>query len=434
MNSFTHVLSEKQEQSFNDSYAKINIWQGAVRSGKTFISLLRFVTELANGPDGEYAMISRTYDSFKRNILAELVRIIGGKDTRHFVGKRELSIFGKTVHIIGADDERAEAKIRGATFAGAYVDELTIIPESVFRMLISRCAMGEARIFATTNPDSPYHWAKVSFLTDNPDVLTWKFTLFDNPELTDKDREFLTRQYKGLWFQRFIEGIWVQAEGSVYDFFNDQTHVIDYPPTQAATYFAGIDYGTTNPCAFVLIGHNPSVFPNLWVEKEYYYDSKVHQRQKTDAEYCDDLKAFLKGYNVSHIYVDPSAVSFRIQARKEGIEGLYEAKNEVLDGIRVVSRMIDDGKLKITRHCKNLIKEFGSYVWDSKALMQGVDKPKKTNDHLLDALRYAIFTHLFGKEEGGLSPQEIDRLYNETRGYDSSMPPIFQNNGYAQRW
>src|SRR5215469_1842039 len=159
----TFPLSAKQLQSYKESDAKINIWEGSVRAGKTYISLWRFLKELQVPGVCVFAFITRTYDLFKRNILPQLERIIG-LDAQYYAGKREMHIWGKKCHIIGADDERAESKVRGPTFAGAYVDELTIIPESVFKMLISRCAMGGARIFATTNPDSPFHWVKRDFL------------------------------------------------------------------------------------------------------------------------------------------------------------------------------------------------------------------------------------------------------------------------------
>src|SRR5215469_18227147 len=176
--------------------------------------------------------------------------------------------------------------------------------------------MGGARIFATTNPDSPFHWVKRDFLTNNPDVKAWKFTLNDNPELLEHEKEYLRRQYKGLWHQRFILGEWVQAEGAIYDFFEEKLHVIDFPLSRAAYYLCGIDYGTTNPCAFILIGVNHDAYPNIWVEDEYYYDSKIHQRQKTDAEYANDLSNFLKSRYVRAIYLDPSAASFRVELLK----------------------------------------------------------------------------------------------------------------------
>ena len=345
-----------------------------------------------------------------------------GLDARHYSGKRELHIYGKTVHIIGADDERAESKIRGPTFAGAYVDEATIIPESVFKMLISRCAMGGAKIFATTNPDSPYHWLKKDYLENNPDVKSWQFRLDDNPELTSEEKNYLRRQYRGLWFQRFIEGKWVQAEGAIYDFFDPKLHVIDYAPNIAKYYIVGVDYGTTNPCSFTLLGYNRDKHPNIWVEDEYYFDSKVHQRQKTDSEYAEDLRRFIKDKGPKAIYIDPSAASFKVECQRQGIANLYEAENEVIDGIRKVGDLLNNGTLKVCARCTNLIKEFQSYVWDHKSLLTGVDKPKKENDHALDALRYAIYTHMFAKDSTGMTTQEYERMKMEAFGGMPDLP------------
>jgi PBSX family phage terminase large subunit len=418
-------LSQKQLDSFNESNARINIWEGAVRSGKTYISIWRFLKELSYGVAGEYAIICRTYDAFKRNILPHIMDKIGA-DAKYYSGKREINIWQKTVHIIGADDERAEAKIRGPTFMGAYVDEATIIPECVFKMLVSRCAMGGAKIFATTNPDSPYHWLYADYLSNNPDVASWQFTLEDNPELSKDEANYLRRQYKGLWYKRFIEGLWVQAEGAIYDFFDEETNVIIFPPDAATQYIVGVDYGTTNPCAFVLVGINRNKFPNMWVEAEYYYDSRQKQRQKTDSEYGIDLRKFIANKPISAIYIDPSAASFKAELLKQGINNLFDAENEVIDGIRMVSKFMSDGTLKIVSNCRNLIKEFQSYVWDSKSIKTGVDKPLKENDHALDALRYAIYTHFFAKEDGNNSAQDIKKAWERTRGISDDLPPFFR--------
>lgn len=420
------LFSDKQIQSYKESNARINIWEGAVRSGKTFISLWRFIKELKTGPEGEYAFISKTYDTFKRNTFFQIEKMVG-IDARHYSGKRELHLYGKTIHIIGADDERAESKIRGATFAGAYVDEATIIPESVFKMLISRCAMGGAKIFATTNPDSPYHWLKRDFLEGNSAVQSWKFNLDDNPELPEADKAHLRQQYRGLWFQRFIEGKWVQAEGAIYDFFDPKLHVIDYAANNAQYYIVGVDYGTTNPCAFTLLGFNTNKHPNIWVEDEYYFDSKVHQRQKTDSEYVADLKRFIQDRPVKAIYVDPSAASFKVELQRSGVANVYEAENEVIDGIRKVSDLLNNGTLKICRKCDNLIKEFVSYVWDSKSLLTGVDKPLKVNDHALDALRYAIYTHLFAKPMQSMGASELERIKAEAYGNSDELPEFYRD-------
>jgi len=422
-------FSRRQIDSYYESEARINIWEGSVRSGKTYISLWRFIKYVQNGPQGEYLIISRTYDTFKRNLLPTICEIVDANQ-KWFSGKRELHLFGKIVHVVGCSDERAESKIRGLTSSGAYVDEITIIPYSVWQMLISRCLMGGAKIFGTTNPDSPFHWLKKEFLENNPDVKSWQFTLDDNPELTNEEREYLKRQYKGIWYQRYIEGLWVQAEGAIYDSFDDRLHVLDYPLSRAEHYIVGVDYGTSNPCCFLLIGINRNKYPNVWVEDEYYYDSSKHQRQKTDAEYASDFKKFIEGKSVSAIYIDPSAVSFRLELQKQGVQGLIEAQNEVDDGIRLVSNMLNNGTFKICRNCSNLIKEIQSYVWDPKAQQRGVDKPLKQNDHACDALRYSLFSHFFNKNSNSRSAADIERDYREAMGLGGQLPAPFQETNY----
>lgn len=423
------TLSDKQIFSLKDSDARINIWEGAVRSGKTYISLWRFLKELTYGPEGEYVIIARTYDSFKRNILPLLTEMIG-TDVKYYFGKRELNIWGKTIHVVGADDERAESKIRGPTFSGAYVDEATIIPETVFKMLISRCAMGGAKIFATTNPDSPYHWLKRDYLTNNPDVKSWQFTLNDNPELTQDEREYLRRQYKGLWYNRFIEGKWVQAQGAIYDFFDPNLHVIDFPPGLPEYSLVGVDYGTTNPTAFVQVDVSLNKYPNMWISEVYYYDSKLRQRQKTDTEYAEDLMKFVKDKPIKCIYIDPSAASFKLECSRHGIQNLYDAENEVIDGIRLTAKYFNNGTLKICRNCEALIKEMQSYVWDARCAQTGVDKPLKENDHSLDALRYALTTHFLGKDGSRLTAGDIDRMRQEVYGGYNLPKPFCEPNEY----
>ena len=431
INDVLGLFSKKQIDSINESDARINVWEGAVRSGKTYASLWRFLFELANGPEGDYAIVTRTLDSYKRNIDQQLKLNIGS-DVRYFSGKREVVLWGKTVHIISANDERAESKIRGCTLAGAYVDEATIIPESIFKMLLSRCTMGGARIFITTNPDSPYHWFKRDFLTNNPDVKSWKFLLEDNPKITQADKDFLTRQYKGLWHQRFIQGLWVQAEGAIYDFFDPAIHCIDFAPPNAEYYIVGVDYGTTNPTAFSLIGVNRNIYPNFWVESVYYYDSKVKQRQKTDTEYAEDLKRFISGRVVKAIYIDPSAASFKLECARHDIPNLYEAENEVLDGIRQVAKFLNNGTLKICRCCDALIKEFQSYVWDPKSQQTGIDRPLKQSDHCLDSVRYACFSHFFNKDGRHTTAQELDNNYYEATGYSPNNPFFVPGGGMGR--
>jgi len=417
-------LSAKQLLSFSESIAKINIWEGAVRSGKTYVSLVRFLEEISLSPkDQDFAILAKTFDTFRRNVLTLLEEIIG-IDAKYYVGKREMNIWGKTVWVIGCDDKSAEKKLKGPTFGGAYVDEMTEIPEGAFKMLVSRCMMGESKIFGTTNPDSSFHWLKKDFLTNNSDVKSWQFRLDDNPALTQVEKDYIKRQYKGLWYQRYIEGLWVQAEGAVYDSFTIQDHVIDYPQSTAEYYVVGVDYGTCNPCSFILIGVNRSKYPNLWVEDEYYYDSKTHQRQKTDAEYAADLQKFIANKPIRGIYIDPSAASFKVELRGLGVQNLFDASNEVIHGIRFTSSLIDNGTLKICRKARHLIEEMQSYVWNEKTLPTGEDVPKKANDHALDAMRYALYTHFFNKSTNKI---DWDKARREAFGEGQQLPRFFSD-------
>ena len=217
-----------------------------------------------------------------------------------------------------------------------------------------------------------------------------------HPSLTDAYKDFLKRQYSGLWYQRYIEGQWVQAEGAVFDMFSNDLHVLDFAPTCNPDYYlAGIDYGTTNPCAFLLLAYSASNYPNMWVEKEYYWNSKERQKQKTDTEYAEDFIKFVDNLSapLKTVYLDPSAVSFRLELQRHGVRGVQEADNDVLPGIRFVAGLLSNGTLKITAACKNLIHEFKSYLWDDKARERAIDKPLKQADHAIDSLRYVCHSH-----------------------------------------
>ena len=202
------------------------------------------------------------------------------------------------------------------------------------------------------------------------------------------------------------------AEGAVYDFFDEDVNVIEYSKNPATSYIVGVDYGTTNPCVFVLIGHNPSAYPNMWLEKEYYYDSKKTQRQKSDYEYAKDLIEFIDGIAVDAIYIDPSAASFKQELRRNGVQNIRDAVNDVLPGIRYQGQLLTNGTYKICSNCINTIKEYTNYVWDSKASQRGEDKPVKQNDHTKDAERYALYTHFFERGGARMSEQEAELMEN----------------------
>lgn len=406
--------------AIRDSNKKINIWSGAVRSGKSFSATLRFLIEVAEAPPGDMAIICRDSNAFRRNILP-ILRDLVGQDVNYKAGISLIEIWDRKIHLVGCSDQRSEGKLRGCTLQGALVDEITVIPESSWIILIQRVAMNGGRIFGSTNPDSSQHWLKTGYIDNNQDVVTFYFNLDDNPKLRHEEREFLKRQHHGVYFRRFIKGEWCQSEGAVYPHFDTQIHTLSRPPTNAKYYICGVDIGFSNATAFVLIGYNDDISPALWVEDEYYHSGKT-SAPKTDSDYARDLIQFVNTRaNVKMIYVDPAAAGFKVELRRSNIGiPVRDGNNAVLDGIRTISTLIGNGDLKVMRSCKTLIGELQSYAWDEKAAARGEDVPIKRADHLSDALRYAIHTH-FGNKLFLKSPVNQTEDHSIAWGIDSQQ-------------
>lgn len=410
-------LSEKQLDCFQNSDERINIFEGPVRAGKSFISMLRWLEFCRSGPKGPLLLCGRTDKTIKRNLILPMQELVG-KALSYSIGKGEVNLYDRLMYVIGANDERAEGKIRGSEFAGALIDEATLIPEGFFKMLLSRLSVEGAQLFASTNPDSPYHWLKRDYIdrVNDLSLKVFSFNIRDNPSLSEKYITDLSKEYQGLWYKRYIQGEWVLADGAVYDFFDEEIHVIDMPLSIADYYIVGVDYGTTNPCVFTLIGYNPGGYPNIWLEKEYYFDSKKELRQKSDYEYTKDLHEFIEGYNIKKIYIDPSAASFRQELRRNGVCNVVDAVNDVLPGIRFLGQLLTNGTYKICMNCTESLKEFSNYLWDTKASERGEDKPIKLNDHSLDAQRYALYTHFFTKKMGPCMTEDDAQRLEEIYG------------------
>ena len=383
----------KHAHSILHSDQRLNVWTGSVRSGKTVSSIIRWLGYVADGPPGELLMIGKTERTLKRNILDVIEQLIGKQNFRLVQGSGECFIYGRRIYIAGANDERAVDKIKGITLAGAYGDEVTTWPESFFKMLLSRLSLPGAKLFATTNPDSPFHWLKTDYLDrDGLSLAEFHFTLDDNLALDPEYVENLKREYTGLWYRRYIDGLWVLAEGLVYDMFDPDIHIIDTLPAMRQEW-VGIDYGTSNPTAFLLVGSGDD--GRLYVTDEYFHKGDDMTSSKTDAEYSVALREWLGERHPRWLFIDPSAKSFRTQLHRDRrtfpvFGKTAKGNNDVLDGIRKVSNVLSAGRLFIHRRCANLSRELGVYSWDPKAQERGEDKPLQKNDHTCDALRYVI--------------------------------------------
>lgn len=403
-------LFKKQKFSYWNAKKRLNIWEGSVRSGKTHISIWTWIKFIGNAPPGDLIMTGKTNGSLYRNIIKPMKNFLG--DDMNYVSRHDsrlVELWDREIFCFGANDESAEGKIRGMTVAGAYGDEITLWPQSYFKMMLSRMSIAAAKFFGSTNPDNPQHWFKTDILNRRLelDCAIFKFLIDDNKFLPPEFIEALKKEYVGLWYRRFILGEWCVAEGAIYDFFDELLHC-SYRHPKAQYHIASIDYGTGNPTSVGLYGIHKLAKPRIWRERGYFWDSKKEGRQKTDSEYSADLKKFLNYDGLDgtrptiiprKILVDPSAASFKLQLKKDGFHGVTDADNSVIDGIRTQARMLKNGDYVIIKNESNqpCIDEYYAYIWDVNAAKRGEDKPQKTGDHTKDEERYVLQTE-FGND------------------------------------
>lgn len=379
------------------------IADGAIRSGKTVSMSLSFVMWAMNKFSGEnFAMCGKTVGSFRRNVWNVLKTMLSSRGFQYIDHKTDNYIEiirGSRVnyfYVFGGKDEASQDLIQGITLAGIFFDEVALMPESFVNQGTGRCSVEGSKYWFNCNPDGPMHWFNQNWILKAKDknILYLHFTMDDNLSLSEKIKERYRSMYIGVFFKRYIQGLWAMAEGAIFDMWSEINEISESElprdlKTSARRYIA-IDYGTTNATVFLDIYDDGEI---AWVVREYYYDSKVKMAQKTDRQYGDDLVNFIKEGPVPvAIILDPSAASFKAEMRNRGYR-IKEADNEVLDGIRMTSTFIGQGKIRMVKNkCKRTIGDILSYVWDEKAAQHGDEKPVKENDHGADATRYFVKT------------------------------------------
>lgn len=396
-------LSGLQQRSLVEAVYRLNLWHGAIRSGKTMASILAWLNFVAQGPPGKLLMSGKTLETLERNVIDPMADLFPARlradAVAHTRGANTATIFGRLVHLVGANDAKAEGRIRGLTLAGAYVDEASLVPEGFWQQLTGRLSIPGAKLFATTNPDSPNHWLKRSLIDRAGEmnalipghVGVWHFKLTDNPALDPVYVASIRAEYLGLWRLRYIEGLWVMAEGAIYGMWDEEAYC-EAAVAPVRRQWVGIDYGTASS-AFVALLMGMGADNRVHVLSEYRWEPLAMARRKTDAEYSADVRAWLRAEQAEpeFTFVDPSASSFMEQLwRDDRSLGIRLADNAVLDGLRVCASALGSDRVRVHRSCSGLISEFPGYVWDPAKQARGEDAPLKMNDHGLDAFRYAM--------------------------------------------
>lgn len=398
------LISPKQVDYLLDSDAFINLAEGSIRAGKSMSGLLRWLKHVESAPKkGDLIVTGKTADTVARNVFNPLrERAVFGdiaKSIQYTRGAPTAKILGRTIEIVTFNNSASEERLRGLTACGAFVDEWTLMGEEFHQQLVGRCSVNGAQIFGNTNPDNPRHWLKLILndAADNArkgepvDIKTWHFTIDDNPSLSEKVKERWRRMFTGLWYKRMILGQWVMAEGAIFESWDEDRHVVKDLPTITKWISLGVDYGTTNPFAGLVLGVGAD--HKLYLTHEWRWDSKKKQSKLSDAHYSTRLREWVKSIGVTPQWwcVDPSAASFREQLRGDG-QTTFPANNSVIDGIRLMDSLLTLDMLRVHESCEGLRAEIPGYVWDPEKTEKGLDEPIKLDDHSCDAARYAIKT------------------------------------------
>lgn len=385
------AISQKQREFLSGRLARINLLEGSVRSGKTWISLVMWALFVASMPkDAEFLMVGKTLTTLRRNCLGLLQEL---EPTFTFnTNAKRANLYGRTIWLEGADNERSENKIRGMTLAGVYVDELTLIPESFYYMSLSRLSYKGAKFFATTNPDTPNNYVYTDIIcNDGINKKVSKFLIRDNPFLDKEYVDSLEQEYKGVFYQRYFLGEWVIAEGLVYPMYDNTVETEDRRYTE---YSVSMDYGILNPTAMLLWG---KLDDKWYLVKEYYHSGRDTNVQKTDEQYYEELERLCGDLKVGELIIDPSASSFIALVRQKGRFTVRKANNSVIEGIQNTATCLARKTILVNDCCTNTIREFGLYSWDANAER---DTVIKENDHAMDAIRYFVMTkRLYRKQE-----------------------------------
>lgn len=388
------------------------ICDGAVRSGKTLCMSVSFVAwAMGNFQNASFALCGKTVTSLRRNLITPLLPVLTnlGFTCREKISQSLVEIeFDSVVnrfYLFGGRDESSASLIQGLTLAGVLLDEVALMPRSFVEQAVARCSVNDSKLWFNCNPENPLHWFHKEWIekVDEKNCLYLHFVMEDNPSLSKSIIERYRSLYSGAFYERFVEGKWVAAEGLVYPFFSKENNVSATVPI-CSEYYISCDYGTVNPFSLGLWGY----FDGVWYRiDEYYWASRREGSQKTDEEYYIELEKLAANRKIENVIVDPSAVSFIECIHRHGKFHVLPAKNDVSDGIRRVSEALKSGKIKICASCTDILREFGLYRWDNNV---SKDTPRKEHDHAMDDMRYFVSTALYGRCDDSFAVIATERM------------------------
>ncbi len=387
------------------------ICDGAVRSGKTLCMSISFVCwAFYSFCDTSFAICGKTVTSLRRNVITPLMPVLSelGFEYEDRVSRNCITVSkGNQVnrfYLFGGRDESSASLIQGMTLGGVMLDEVALMPRSFVEQALARCSLEGSKFFFNCNPEHPYHWFYVEWIKrcKEKNMLYLHFTMEDNPSLSAAVKSRYKNLYSGAFYERFVEGKWVTADGLVYPMFDASRHIKEYDGS-GGEYYLSCDYGTVNPFSLGLWRRGG----NAWYRiDEYYHSSRDRGVQLTDEEYYSELLKLVGDRRITALVIDPSAASFIQTVKRHGKFRVIKAQNDVLSGINRVCQALKNGEIFFSPLCRDTLREFTLYRWDNSVKRDAV---KKENDHAMDDIRYFVSTVIDGKSESAFASFAVER-------------------------
>lgn len=374
------------------------IMDGAIRSGKTSVGSLSFVMWAMDTFDGEnFGMCGKTIQSLRRNVIRQLIKMLKSRDyvVEEHRSENRMTVFFEDreneFYFFGGKDEGSQDLIQGITLAGLFLDEVALMPESFVNQAVARCSVEGSKLWFNCNPEGPEHFFKVEWIDKikEKNLIRIHFEMRDNPSLSERIIQRYERMYKGVFYDRFIKGLWVVAAGLIFRYFaeDDSPYLIEddelYETVNGkqkirafSKLVMGIDFGgSSSKTTFALSGY-VNRYQKIFVLEE---DGNLPITESIDAKaICNEFVKFYrhcieKYGRVDWVFPDSASttmINSLISAAKEAglpyrnIAGCR--KNEVSERPKTVDLLLNTGRLKINKRCTNIRKAIASLRWDEK--------------------------------------------------------------------
>lgn len=390
------------------------IADGAIRSGKTLSMSLSFVIwAMETFTQQNLGMCGKTIGSFRRNVLFWLKLMLWSrgykvKDSRAdnlvIISKGDITNY---FYVFGGKDERSQDLIQGLTLAGVFFDEVALMPESFVNQATGRCSVDGSKFFFNCNPDNPKHWFHLNWIleAEKKNLLYLHFTMDDNLSLSEKIKERYRNTYSGVFFDRFIRGKWVAADGVIYAQFshNPERWIVDEVEKDIDFITLGIDFGGNKSLTTFVATAVHRNFKKLTVLKDHHIEGRKGDidSDRVNAEFIafvKEVQTLYPGVYIQYGFADSEAqylINGLIKAcQKAGLSIKIgdSAKNEIVQRIYCANTLLNMDRLFIHRRCKLVIDGLETALWDKKAADQGKDvrlDDFTTDIDILDAFEYS---------------------------------------------